>query len=78
MVSRGYDTALVARVQAADASLAGVRLGRACVKHGVPVAKAAKELNVSRQTIYSWFTGKTLPRPTDELRIVRYIQEILD
>ena len=38
-----------------------IKLGRICIKLGVPVADVASDLNVSRQTVYNWFTGVNQP-----------------
>lgn len=64
----GYSLRLVQLNRAADGSL-GVKLGRACIKYNVPVAVVAKRLGVSRQTVYSWFTGASAPRRSTEEKI---------
>lgn len=57
----GYSSRCIAsNAQADDASL-GVRLGRLCIEHNVPVLKIAKELGVSRATVYNWFSGNIVP-----------------
>ena len=60
--ARGYSQALVKAVYAADPSLLGVQLAGYCMHHGIPVAVAARSLGVTRQTVYSWFTGTFRPR----------------
>ena len=60
--ARGYSYALVRVIQAADPKLLGVRLGTLCVAKDIPVAQVAARFNVSRQTVYWWFTGKYKPQ----------------
>jgi DNA-binding transcriptional regulator YiaG len=64
----GYSLRLVQLNGAAAKSL-GVELGRACIKHNMPVAVVAQRLGVSRQTVYSWFTGASAPRSSTEEKI---------
>lgn len=61
--SRGYSLDLYKAIHAADPMHIGVQLGRMCVDKSIPVSQVAHDLNVSRLTIYSWFTGKTYPKP---------------
>lgn len=42
----------------ADYTKLGVQLGRLCISLGLPVATVAKELDVSKSVVYSWFTGR--------------------
>lgn len=55
----GYSRRFVEEVSRADADKLGVRLGVECILSDVPVVHIAKELGVSRVTVYSWFRGKT-------------------
>lgn len=59
----GYSIRVAEAVRNADESLLGVQLGRKCVERNIPIADVARILNVSRQTVYSWFTGLTHPHP---------------
>lgn len=61
--SRGASHALVVALTEADGSLPWVELGRLCLAQGVSVAALARRLGVSRQTLYTWFFGKTVPTP---------------
>lgn len=72
-MSYGYTTRVDSLNKEADQSLLGVRLGRVCIKHDVPVAEMASQLGVSRQTIYNWFTGAF--EPNSELTV--YIEALL-
>jgi hypothetical protein len=60
--SRGYSTALVQQVAAADPSLPTIRLAKVCIDRGVSVWEVSRKLGVSRPIIYRWFSGKTIPR----------------
>ena len=57
MSLRGYSFRLVRANQAADTKKIGVQLGRYCIAKDIPVAEIAEKFDVSRMTIYSWFTG---------------------
>ena len=76
--NRGYSYTIVKAIQAADQALPGVRLAQVCVSRNIPVISVAAELGVSRQTVYSWFTGRFKPRQSEATRIekltARYIQ----
>jgi transcriptional regulator with XRE-family HTH domain len=63
-MSYGYSARLIEVNKKADARMLGVRLGRICVKHNVPVAKVAAKFRVSRQTVYNWFCGTHTPHPS--------------
>lgn len=57
----------------ADAKAVGVRLGQACISNDISVAAAARQLRVSRQTIYNWFCGASTPQATIQDAIEDYI-----
>lgn len=61
-MSYGYSARLIELNKRANKRLLGVRLGRVCIKHNIPVADVAFRLGVSRQTIYNWFTGASNPQ----------------
>lgn len=42
----------------ADPVLIGVALGRLCIYRQVPVARVCQDLDVSKATVYRWFSGK--------------------
>lgn len=66
---RGYSYTIVKAIQAADPTLPGVRLAQVCVARNISVASVAALLGVSRQTVYSWFTGRFRPRQHEAVRI---------
>lgn len=57
----GYSQRTVAAVMEGDPKHPGVALGRFCIKHDIPVAEVAREVGVSRWTIYQWFQGNSWP-----------------
>lgn len=71
----GYSLRLIQLNRAAAKSL-GVKLGRACIEHNMPVAVVAERLGVSRQTVYSWFTGASVPRSSTEERIKTFMDTL--
>ena len=60
-MSVGYSLNLRDTNKRASGKLLGVRLGRVCIKEGVPATVVAQRLGVSRQTVYNWFRGSSNP-----------------
>lgn len=71
---KGYSLDFFRRVMAADERLVGVQLGRAAIDKGVPIARIARELGVSRQAVYDWFTGVYNPSEETVDAIVRLLK----
>jgi len=69
-MSQGYTIKVAEAIRNADGSLIGVQLGHICLKRGISVIEAARILGVTRQTVYQWFCGETLPheRHNDAIR----------
>lgn len=61
-MSYGYSLKLIEVNKGADTASLGVQLGRKCIAHGVPVSKVARDLGVTRQSVYNWFCGDTSPQ----------------
>jgi predicted transcriptional regulator len=57
---RGYSQSIIEANQNAKEGL-GVLLGSVLIAKKYPVSLAAKELEVSRQTVYDWISGKATP-----------------
>ena len=57
----GYSLHLQKLNKAASAKNIGVRLGRYCIRCGIPVITVAEQFGVSRQAVYNWFSGKSAP-----------------
>ena len=62
--------------QQADQTRLGVKLGKKCIKLGVPVAIIAVRLGVSRQTVYNWFIGAYDPKPELTIDIKNLIKTL--
>lgn len=61
-MSRGYSLRLRDLNAKADKRKLGVRLGKLCIKHDVPVSVVAERMGVSRATVYNWFCGTSVPQ----------------
>jgi len=61
-MSSGYSLRLRDLNSKADKRKLGVRLGKLCIEHNVPVMVVAKRLGVSRTTVYNWFCGASAPQ----------------
>lgn len=72
----GYSLALAEAIQNADAGCPGVELGQLCLSKGVSVIEAARKLGVSRQTVYSWFTGRSGIRDNLTGAVNAYLEEL--
>jgi DNA-binding phage protein len=72
----GYSSRLVTLNKEASGHLIGVKLGRECMERNLPVTQVARELKVSRQTIYNWFCGKGCPRRDKTIAVVAYIARL--
>ena len=64
-MSYGYTTRIDRLNKEADGRLLGVKLGRICIRHDVPVSEVSTQLGVSRQTVYNWFMG--VHEPNEDL-----------
>jgi len=73
-MSYGYSQSLVEANKRANIKFLGVALGRLCIKHEVSVSELAKELSVSRMTIYNWFWGVRTPTIHLQPRVIKYIE----
>ena len=75
-MSYGYSLRLVQLNRDADSSSLGVRLGRLCIAHDISVAEVARRCNVSRVTVYNWFSGVTAPKTSKLPTIKKFIETI--
>ena len=72
---RGYSQIIIESNQKAKET-AGTLLGKLCITLKYPASQVAKDLNVSRQTVYDWFSGKTKPSRRLEVLIGNLIGHI--
>jgi len=75
--SRGYSFKSAKAIQAGDKTLVGVQLGKFCLNKDIPVAEVAAAMEVSRQTVYSWFTGQFRPSKVHKERLESLLAQYL-
>jgi DNA-binding transcriptional regulator YiaG len=75
-MSYGYTARLIQKNKEASGRSLGVKLGRLCIKHDMPVSEVAITLGASRQTVYNWFTGVSTPEPPFTELIEELISEL--
>lgn len=61
-MSKGYSLRLRDLNAKADKRKLGVRLGKLCIRHDVPVTVVAERMGVTRTTVYNWFCGVSAPQ----------------
>ena len=72
---RGYSQIVMEANQAAEKNI-GVELGALCISIKYPVQKVAERLNISRQSVYDWFSGKAKPAKTKHELVQKLIEEL--
>tara|TARA_R110000803_G_scaffold64687_3_gene125759 strand:+ start:1203 stop:1436 length:234 start_codon:yes stop_codon:yes gene_type:complete len=72
---RGYSQIVIEANQTASKSL-GVELGAICIKLKHPVQKVSDSLNISRQTVYDWFSGKANPTRLKVVEVEQLLKEL--
>jgi DNA-binding XRE family transcriptional regulator len=72
---RGYSQIIIEANQRAKETV-GTLLGKLCISLKYPASQVAKDLNVSRQTVYDWFSGKTKPSKRTESKVSALINKI--
>lgn len=75
-ISHGYSSRIITQNKKADPKLLGVRLGRLCIKHNVPVSAVMKKLSVSKQTVYNWFRGTSSPQNLIKPKVEAFISTL--
>ena len=75
-MSNGYSLRIRDLNNKADKRKLGVRLGKACIAHDVPVSVVAKRLGVTRATVYNWFCGVSAPQGTSTVLVESYIASL--
>ena len=69
---RGYSQVIIEANQRAKETV-GTLLGKLCISLKYPASQVAKKLNVSRQTVYDWFSGRKKPAVRHQLKIKELI-----
>lgn len=67
--SRGYSTLFIRKVEEADQGDLVIQFASACIGRELPIAEVARRMEVTRATIYNWFTGKSSPRAHQQEKI---------
>ena len=75
-MSQGYTLRIRDLNAKADKRKLGVRLGRLCIKHDVPVTVVAQRMGVTRATVYNWFCGVSAPQASAVSLIESYIASL--
>jgi hypothetical protein len=75
-MSRGYSLRIRDLNARADKRKLGVRLGRLCIEHDVPVLVIAQRMGVTRATVYNWFCGASAPQANATTSIETYIASL--
>lgn len=74
METRGFMSTFVATITNADPSKIGTKLGKFMIDRNISATEIAKELGVTRATVYYICQSKFYPRPELESRINELIK----
>lgn len=72
----GYSIRIAEAIKSADGNLLGVQLGRLCLAHNISVIEIARSLGVTRQTVYGWFRGITIPQPHHQVVMQGWVDKL--
>lgn len=75
--NRGYSSRVICANAIASTDNLGVLLGRYCIAKDIPASDIANAMLVTKMTIYKWFTGKTIPRKSQEERLKSIISDLI-
>jgi len=75
-MSHGYTLRIRDLNAKANKRKLGVRLGRLCIKHDVPVTVVAQRMGVTRATVYNWFCVISVPQASAVSLIESYIASL--
>lgn len=75
--NRGYSSRIVGANSLANIDSLGVLLGRYCIAKDISANDISEYMVVSKMTVYKWFTGKTIPRKSQEERIRVIIADLI-
>lgn len=75
-MSHGYTLRIRDLNAKADQRKLGVRLGKLCIQHDVPVTVVAERMGVTRATVYNWFCGTSVPQASAVTLIESYIASL--
>lgn len=69
----GYSTLFLSAIKEAELDPVVRQFAEACIGRGIPVASIASRLDVTRASVYNWFTGKTSPRQAQMAQIKKVV-----
>ena len=69
----GYSQKVAQLNKEASIKNLGVRLGRYCISRDVPVTDVMVLFNVTRQTVYNWFSGTHAPSKERQKNILTFL-----
>jgi len=72
----GYSIRLQQINKEANGKLLGVKLGRYCIRKEISVIEVMEYFEVSKQTVYNWFTGVGDPKGKNYDAIKDYLAAI--
>lgn len=72
----GYSLELAKENRQANARHPGVKLGRLCIQHGIPISKVADICKVSRVTVYNWFRGVVVPSKSKMVQLEALLSKL--
>lgn len=75
-MSHGYSILTAREILQTKSTAIGVQLGKICVKLQIPIKDVAKYFNVSRPTVYAWFSGKSAVSETYEKEVRKLIRTL--
>lgn len=73
---RGYSKRTIRLNRKADSRSLGVQLGRYCMARDISVMDVAEYFNVSRQTVYNWFTNIHAPKEECAKKIEDFLKRV--
>ena len=71
----GYSLSTVHKNKQADIKKTGVRIGRKCIKLGIPVSEVAKVAGVTTVAVYNWFAGDFNPKQKYADKVLAYLEK---
>ena len=72
----GYSLSLAFANKKASAKSLGVALGRVCIQKSISVREVAEYFGISRQAVYDWFKGDSVPDSSWHTLIEKYIANL--
>lgn len=71
--ARGYSTLFISAIETAGLDPLVKQFADECVRRGIPIAAIASRLDVTRASVYNWFTGRSSPRQRQLAQIKKIV-----